>query len=240
MTAKRKATGLIAVLVFAPLANLAHAADTHNYTVQIASTGNAAIDATLNASSQLSRLRKAGPVPPVALAARAREDIPRLQTALDSFGYYQNRVTVSIDDLSPGDPQLPVRLDSIPASKSVTVKVSPLLGPLYHIGKVTLAGGIPERNRAALGLKSGDPAVAAIVLDGRTRLLSALQEDGYALAKVDEPNATADDQAHTIDVTYKVQAGDRVKIGNPTSRIRSRLPRCAPNGSSTRRRSWPR
>src|SRR5690242_4842501 len=138
MTAKRKATGLIAVLVFVPIASPAHAADTQSYTVQIASTGNGQIDATLNASSQLVTLRQAGPVPPFALAARAREDIPRLQTALDSFGYYQNRVTVSIDDLSPDDPQLPVRLDAVPAGKSVTVKVSPVLGPLYHIGRVTL------------------------------------------------------------------------------------------------------
>ncbi len=213
MTAKRKATGLIAVLVFVPIASPAHAADTQSYTVQIASTGNGQIDAVLNASSQLVTLRQAGPVPPFALAARAREDIPRLQTALDSFGYYQNRVTVSIDDLSPDDPQLPVRLDAVPAGKPVAVKVSPVLGPLYHIGKVTLDGVVPERDRAAVGLKTGDPAIAAVVLDGRTRLLSALQEDGYALAKVDEPNATADDQAHTIDVTYKVQAGEQVKIG---------------------------
>ncbi|MEP7356560.1 MAG: BamA/TamA family outer membrane protein [Anaerolineales bacterium] len=213
MTAKRKATVLIAVLVFVSLTGPAHAADTLSYTVQIASTGNGQLDATLNASSQLVTLRKAGPVPPFALATRAREDIPRLQTALDSFGYYQNRVAVSIDELSPDDPQLSVRLDAVPAGRAVTVKVTLVPGPLYHIGKVTLEGAVPERDRAALGLKSGDPAVAAVVLDGRARLLSALQEDGYALAKVDEPDATADDQAHTIDVTYKAQAGDQVKIG---------------------------
>lgn len=213
MTAKRKAKGLIAVLVLVPLASPVNAADTQSYTVQIASTGNGQLDATLNASSQLVTLRNAGPVPPFALAARAREDIPRLQTALDSFGYYQNRVTVSIDDLSPDNPQLPIRLDAVPAGKSVTVKVTSVPGPLYHIGKVTLDGEVPERGRAALGLNSGDPAIAAVVLDGRTRLLSVLQEDGYALAKVSEPDATADDQAHTIDVTYKVHAGEQVKVG---------------------------
>lgn len=208
-----QARTLIALAALAMATTSASAADTQNYSVQIVGTGNAEIDATLNASSQLVTLRKSGPVPSFALAARARQDIPRLQTALDSFGYYQNRVDVTIEGLSPDDPQLPARLDAVPPSTTVGVKVTPVLGSLYHIRKVTLRGDVPEPDRAALGLKSGDAALAKAVLDSRARLLSALQEDGYALAKVDEPDATADDQAHTIDVIYRVETGERVNIG---------------------------
>ena len=214
MTAERRATvPVAAVLAVIFLTSPVSAADTQSYAVEIAGTGNAQVDATINASSQLVTLRKAGPLPPFALATRAREDIPRLQTVLDSFGYYSNQVTVTIDGLSPDDPQLPARMDAVPTNRTVTVKVTPTPGPLYRIGKVTLDGAVPERDRSALALKSGDPVIAAAVLDGRERLLSALQEDGYALATVDEPDATADDQAHTIDVTYKVRTGARATIG---------------------------
>jgi len=213
MTAERRATGLVAVLAVILMTSPVNAADTQSYAVEIAGTGIAQVDATINASSQLVTLRKAGPLPPFALATRAREDISRLQTVLDSFGYYNNQVTVTIDGLSPDDPQLPARMDAVPTNRAVTVKVTLTPGPLYRIGKVTLDGAVPERDRSALTLKSGDPAIAAAVLDGRERLISALQEDGYALAAVDEPSATADDKAHTVDVTYRVRTGARAQIG---------------------------
>ncbi|HEY0267092.1 MAG TPA: BamA/TamA family outer membrane protein [Rhizomicrobium sp.] len=170
-------------------------------------------DAALRASSQLVTLSGAGPVPPFALVARARDDIPRLQTALDSFGYYQNKVAVTIAGLGPDDPDLPARLDGLAQGTPAVVAVSVTAGSLYHVGKVVLQGEVPARDRAALGVNPGDPAIAGVVLDGQSRLLAALQEDGYALAKVDSPDATADDDAHTIDVTYKVDTGAQVAIG---------------------------
>lgn len=55
--------------------------------------------------------------------------------------------------------------------------------------------------------------MAGTVLGARTRLLSALLEDGYPLAKVEERSASADDTAHTIDVVYAAEAGPRAAIG---------------------------
>lgn len=213
MAAKRKAFGLFAALVFGLVAGPVHAADPQNYTVDISGTESSQLDAALRASSQLIALRGAGPIPPSALIARAREDVPRLQTALESFGYYQNKVGVTIEGLQTDAPELPAHLDSIPAGTNAAVKINVTPGPLYRIGRIALDGNVPAQHRAALGLRSGDPAVAATVLDARTRLLSALEEDGYALAKVDGPNATANDKNHTIDVTFKVDTGPRVEIG---------------------------
>ena len=116
--------------------------------------------------------------------------------------------------LSPDDPELPARLDAIAPGTQAAVKIAVSMGPLYRIGKITLKGEIPPRDRDALGLESGAPALARAVLDAGPRLVAALQEDGYALAKVDDPDATADDKAHTIDVTYKVNAGRQVPIGD--------------------------
>ncbi|HVW73648.1 MAG TPA: BamA/TamA family outer membrane protein [Rhizomicrobium sp.] len=172
------------------------------------------MDAALRASSQLVTLQGAGPIAPFALVSRAQADIARLQTAMDSFGYYQNKVGITMDGLAVDDPALPARLDAMPAGSPVAIKVTATPGPLYHLAKITLDGKVPEHDRAALGLNSGDAAVATAVLDARTRLLTALEEDGYALAKVDGPDATADDKDQTIDVTYKVSSGPQVAIGD--------------------------
>ena len=200
-------------MVFVLLAGPVRAADPQAYTVEISGAPSAEADAALRATSQLVTLQGAGAVPPFALVLRARDDVARLQTALDSFGFYQNKVTVTVAGLSPDDPALPTRLDDLPQGSSAPVKIAVTPGPLYHIGRVRLRGDVPDRDRAAVGVNSGDPAIAGVVLDAQNRLLAALQEDGYALAKVESPDATADDQAHTIDVTYKVDTGVQVAIG---------------------------
>ena len=64
-------------------------------------------------------------------------------------------------------------------------QIKPVLGPLFHLGQVTLTGEPTTAAREALQLKSGDPAVAANVLAARDRMLHALRVDGHALAKVE-------------------------------------------------------
>ena len=189
----------------------AWAADPQPYTVAMRGVDNAELSAVLVASSQLFGLRESSPVSPFALIQRARSDIPRIQIALDSRGYYQNQVSVTINGLALTDPGLPANLDQITGSVQVRVVVDK--GVLYHLGKIALEGGVPDVARDALNLRTGDPAVADAVLDARVRVLEALQEDGYALAEVEEPIAFADDERHLINVTYKVQAGRRANIG---------------------------
>ncbi len=203
----------IALLALILGTGIARAAESQRYAVEMSGASSGEMDAALRASSQLITLQDSGAIQSFALVARVRADIPRLQTAMDSFGYYQNGVTVTVAGLSPDDPELPARLDALPANTPAAVNIVVTPGPLYHIGGVVLEGDIPAQDRAAIGLRNGDAAVARVVLDARLHLLSALQEDGYALAAVDGPEATADDAAHTIDVTYKVKTGPRAKIG---------------------------
>ena len=189
------------------------AADPQAYRVEITGAPSGDISDTLNASAQLVTLAAKGEVPPFALIERARADIPRLQTALDSFGYYLNSVTITIDGHALDDPDLPAALDAIPSGTAAVVNVGIAMGPLYRIGNVRLTGKVPNSARAALGLKSGDPAIASVVLDARGRMLAALQEDGYPMAAVDEPDATADDTAHTLDIVFAVRPGIQAAIG---------------------------
>src|SRR5271165_3794698 len=72
-------------------------ADPQPYTVTLQPTGNASLDQALQDSSQLVSLREKAPVGPFALVARARDDAGRFQTALNSFGYYAAKVTLTVD-----------------------------------------------------------------------------------------------------------------------------------------------
>ncbi len=48
-------------------------------------------------SSQLVALREKAPVGRFALVTRARDDLTRFQAALNSFGYYKAKMTLTID-----------------------------------------------------------------------------------------------------------------------------------------------
>jgi len=191
--------------------SLARAADPVAYTIKFDPTGNGALDAALAGSSQLAALRKAAPAGPFALVSRARQDKGRLETALESFGYYAGTIAITIDGKTLDDSSLPDVLQAMPAAASAHVVVSVKTGPLFHLGTVTLDGAVPAAAR--LKLKSGQPAVASAVLGAGSALLTSLQEQGYALANVDPPVATLHPATDTLDVRFKVVTGPRVDIG---------------------------
>jgi translocation and assembly module TamA len=200
------------VLIASALALNAFAADPQPYAVDIDRTGDRRLDEILRQSSQLANLRETAPVPPFALIERARSDMPRFQIALDSFGYYKNDVAVTISGLALTDPALSETLDAASGSVPVHVIVRP--GPLYRLGSIDVQGDVPPSARAALDIKSGDPAIASVVLDSGARILAALQEDGYALADVQPPDAFADDEKQLINLVYHVKPGRRATLGD--------------------------
>src|ERR1700687_478467 len=109
---------LFAVPVFG---SVAHAADPQPYRVEIASVGNGEMDATLKSTSDLLSLRKTAPVSPFGLIARARSDVDRLTTALESFGYYQCRVAIKINDMMVNNPGLGDALNALPKGQDARV-----------------------------------------------------------------------------------------------------------------------
>ena len=191
----------------------ARSADPQSYTVTIAATGERPLDAALKAGSQLESLKGAGAIAPFALVGRAQNDVERLETVLHGFGYYQGKVTVKIDDRALDDPGLVDEIESRPADRSSAVCVAVELGPLYRLRRIALEGEAPEGAYGKLGLSPGQPAVAASVLDAQKRLLTALQDEGYALATVGAPVAYEDPAAQVLDITYTVHAGPQVDIG---------------------------
>jgi translocation and assembly module TamA len=191
----------------------ARAADPQPYRVDMASTGDGPMDATLRTTSELEALRDTAPVSPFGLIARARGEVDRLKTVLESYGYYQSAVTITIEGLGLGSAGLAAALTALPKGQAAHVAITFNLGPLYHLRKVDIEGTVPESVQGAFNLKPGAAAVAADVLGAGARLLTALQEDGYAFAKVDPPVAYEDQTLPVLDVSFRVDAGARATIG---------------------------
>ena len=168
---------LLAVAALLLVRGAALGADPQPYAVTLTPTGNAALDQALRDASQLEALREKAPVGPFALvAARARDDAGRFQTALNSFGYYavEGDPDGGRQAARPGD--LPDLLQQAPADPPVAVVATFDPGPLFHLGRVTIEGDVPPAAREQLGLAPGAPAVAADVLAAQQRLLTAIRE----------------------------------------------------------------
>ena len=204
---------VFALLLAVAFASLAQAADPQPYRVDMASVGDGNIDATVKATSDLLTLRGTAPVSPFGLIARARSDVDRLTTALQSFGYYQCGVGIKINGTLVNNPGLADILTALPKGSDAQVAISFTLGPLYHIGSIDIDGDLPEGVRSTLGLTTGEAAVASEVLAGGARLQTALQERGYAFAKVDPPVAYESATAPVLDLRFHVVVGSKANIG---------------------------
>ena len=188
-------------------------ADPQTYKVRLEGPLRKEIQSTLNASSDLVSLRKTAPVSPAGLILRARGDTVRLKTVLESYGYYQSAVTATINGEALISADLADKVAALPKGTDANVVVSYIPGPQYHLGKVTLDGELPEALRGKLNLHTGQPAVAAEVLAAGTALLTAMQDQGYAFAKVDSPIAYELPDSQQLDVSFHVQAGAIAHFG---------------------------
>lgn len=206
--------GLVILLVCGVIGvQCAHAADPQPYKVDWASSGQKAIDSTMKLTSQLETLRETAPVDPFGLIARARGDINRLQTVLQSFGYYDGSVAITINGMTLDSEELGNTLGALPKKSSARVRIVPTLGPLFHVRRIEFKGNLPAGFEQNLRLATGAPAVASNILAAGAALQAALQDAGYAFASVDKPVAYERSAQKVFDLTYAVSTGPRVRIG---------------------------
>jgi translocation and assembly module TamA len=204
---------LLATFLVAAMPRIGFAADPQPYDVTLAATGDALLDKALHDTSSLIALQKSSPVGGFALTERARQDLDRFTTALHSYGYYSARIELTIDGKALDTPGLADLIDHAPPKPAVPVTVRFELGPLFHLGRIAIKGTVPAGTRAKLGLKQGEPALAATVLAARGRLLTAMREDGYPLAKVELPPATLRPTKDILDVEFIATTGPRTDFG---------------------------
>ena len=124
---------------------------------------------------------------------RIAEDRELIDVLLRSAGYYGGRVTVTI---APGPPV------------AVTIKVDP--GPVYTLGAVEIV--VPPGRPAAvvaagLGIRAGEPLIAATVEGGQDGLKAYLAAHGHPFAVIDPPDIVVDHATQTATLTQRVDPG---------------------------------
>ena len=107
----------------------------------------------------------------------------------------------------------PPLIDEAPADPPLEVAVSFDLGPRFKLGTVTISTPVPPDIPAHLGIEPGQPAMAAQILEGQSRLLDALRADGYPLANVPVPVATVHPDQDLLDVDFQPETGPKADIG---------------------------
>lgn len=201
------------LLLLFTITKLANAADPQPYTVIIDQTGNSQLDKLLADSSTLISLQKSADVGPFALIARVKQDQERFLSALQSLGYYRGKVLFHIADHTLEDPELIESVTNLVADPPLPITASFELGSQFRLGQINIVGDVTEPVRDALKLKTGDKAIASDVLAARNRLRKALLEQGYALAKVEEPVATLLYDTESVDIQFQIESGPKVKLG---------------------------
>jgi translocation and assembly module TamA len=190
----------------------AGAADPVAYTVQFQPSGDPELDGLLKETASLVSLQKKLPAAPFALVGRARADQAQFLIVLHSLGYDAGSVDVTIAGKAIDNTALLDALTEAPATPPVVVLVTPHPGALFHLGKVTF-GMLPPGFAPPALVKPGDAARAAPILAAHDRLLTALQNAGFAFATVSPPLAVADIAHARLNVSYTVHSGPRVNIG---------------------------
>ncbi len=216
-SAARPSYRLTAVLLAAILPLGLNAADPQPYDVILAPSGDATLDAAVRDSSNLLVLRDKAPVGGFALVERARQDAARFEAALQAFGYYKGRVSVTIAGRPIDDPGLPDFVDRAPAAAVLQVEAAIDPGSRFRFGRVDIEGSAPATVAAvlgaALGLTAGQPALAADVIAGQERMLAALRNAGYPLAQVTLLPATAYPDRDTLDLAFRIETGKQANLG---------------------------
>lgn len=112
------------------------------YDVTLTPTKQADLDAAIAASSQLKSLQTSHTVGAYALAGRIRSDYDRINSALESQGYYAGSVKISVKvgarTVDGKDPSLPDILKALGKNQKVAITISATLGPRFSLGNVVL------------------------------------------------------------------------------------------------------
>lgn len=139
------------------------------------------------------------------IGRRADDYLPRLQSVLQSHGYYDADVSVTI---GRGN------------RDNLVVTYDIATGPVYTVGQINLqvtavdADSVPRApGRGELALREGDAATATPIRKSADELLRALRRQGFAFATVDRPEVQVDHRNRSVTVFCRANAGPPTRFG---------------------------
>jgi translocation and assembly module TamA len=170
-------------------------------------------DRTLRAEIQQALGRVAPPASRIEARRRAREAADTAITVLRSEGYYDYQVDA---DIGEGDtPQPFVTVNPGPRAKLKAPDIS-WIGAPPDPETITAA-------EKAMALKAGGSARAAEVIAAEGRIVAAIQRRGYADADAQPREVIVDHADVTLQPTYRIKAGAKVRLGGIRLTSRGRV-----------------
>ena len=146
------------------------------------------------------------PRTPLEARRQGRRASEAVRAKLNSLGHYDPSIDLGMESTEP--PVARLRIDP---------------GPRFSLGKVSVSfGEEPPREqdqviiREDLPVRAGRPAIPSEVIDAQRWIVSTLRQEGYPVAEVRDRRVLGDRDAETIDVTYIVRSGPRVRFGETT------------------------
>jgi len=150
------------------------------------------------------------------VAARARADKDLLERLLRIYGYYDALVTQTV-----GNPHVAGgAAGETSADAAVRFYIAP--GERYRfgaidLGNLSLTGPDYPRLRGAFPILTGDPLDNDRIVSARNKLDTDLGENGYAFAKVGDPDLLVDHKRAEGDLTIPTEPGGKYHFGHVVS-----------------------
>lgn len=134
---------------------------------------------------------------------QARRAAERAEAYLNSRGYFAAQISYAVEAGPPIQP---------------TIKVEP--GLLFRLSSIeldlggdALANNDEIRLQKVMTMTTGDLALPGMIVAQEAGLLAALKSFGYGDAEVRGRDALGDRDAGTLDVTYRLRPGPRIRFG---------------------------
>jgi translocation and assembly module TamA len=149
-------------------------------------------------------------------AAQARR--ARLVQALRSKGFYDERVTATVNNQPIEDAAALDAIEAMPEGQKVGFTFNVATGPVYRVADLEIKGPLelidyPPLDRSKLSLIPGQPADAGKILATEDEILNVMRGKGYALAAVSKREVLVDHATREAHVTFVVQPGPVATMG---------------------------
>ncbi len=182
---------------------------------------DAALREELEALIKVDAEQQTGGATAVTILQRAQGQRDLVIKSLRSQGYYASRVEARAAGSDIDDPMALDAIDALPKGTDVRVEVAVETGPRFTVKSMDVV--VPGTSKPALvrdkfPLAVGQPAVAAKILATDDELLSQLQRQGYALARIANREVIVDRDTNTARITWRVEPGPPATMGTVTFR----------------------